>query len=299
MIDLQPFLEEGFLRYALLGLLMLAPMCAAMGVQVVNLRMAFFSDAVSHSAFAGVAIGLLAAIDVQVSMGVLALLIGLMITAVARRGKLSVDTVIGVFFSAVVAFGLAVVYRHRHIAGQVQMLIYGNILTIGPRELVCQAVLLAGLAAFQVLGFNRLLYIALNPALAAAHRVHTRVYQYLYAALLSVVVVFSVQAVGVFLVTAMLIVPAAAARNLARAGHQRPALGRYSAGGHHCPGGLGVVPAQRVDRGPSPPLTLPRPRRSQIVRFLWSMGSGRTKERTWLPACRNGACQRASRRHTA
>jgi zinc transport system permease protein len=216
MIDLQPFLEEGFLRYALLGLIMLAPMCAAMGVQVVNLRMAFFSDAVSHSAFAGVALGLLAAIDVQVAMGALALLIGLLITAVARRGKLSTDTVIGVFFSAVVAFGLTVVYRHRHLAGQVQMLIYGNILTIGPRELFCQAALLVVLTAFQIVGFNRLLYIALNPTLASANRVPTRAYQYLFAGLLSLVVVFSVQAVGVFLVTAMLIVPAATARNLAR-----------------------------------------------------------------------------------
>lgn len=216
MPDLAQFLHYAYLRNALLGLLLLAPMCAAMGVQVVNLRMAFFSDAVSHSVFAGVAVGVLAALDPRLSMIALALAIGLGITAVGRRSRLSMDTVIGVFFSAVVAFGLAVVSRHRHAALTLQSLVYGDILTISHAQLLWEALLLAGLGAFQVFGFNRLLYLALNPALAAAHRVRARFFQYLFAALLALVVVLAVWAVGVFLVTAMLIVPAAAARNLAR-----------------------------------------------------------------------------------
>jgi len=216
VIDLGELFRYEYMRHALLGLLLLAPMCAAMGVQVVNLRMAFFSDAISHCVFAGVAVGVLAAIDVRVSMVALALLIGLLITAAGRRGGMSMDTIIGVFFSAVVAFGLAVISRHRHVARDLQMFVYGDILTIGPGELLCQGLLLAVLLAFQLAGFNRLLYVGFNPTLASAHRVRARLYQYLYAALLSLVVIFSVWAVGVFLVTAMLIVPAATARNLAR-----------------------------------------------------------------------------------
>ena len=209
-------MQARFMQQALVGLVLLAPMCAAMGVQVVNFRMAFFSDAISHSAFAGVAIGLLAALDVRWSMIALAVLIGILITAVGRRSSLSIDTVIGVFFSAVVAFGLAVVSRERHVARNVQMFLFGDILTIGTSEILWEALLFVALMAFQVIGYNRLLYVGLNPALAGAHRVRTRVYQYVFAALLSLVVIFSVWAVGVFLVTALLIVPAATARNLAR-----------------------------------------------------------------------------------
>jgi zinc transport system permease protein len=215
---LLPFevMQAKFMQQALIGLVLLAPMCAAMGVQVVSFRMAFFSDAISHSAFAGVAIGLLLAIDVRLSMIGLAVLIGLGIVAMGRRTSLSIDTIIGVFFSAVVAFGLAIVSRQRHIARDVQMFLYGDILTIGTSEIVWEAVLFVVLMAFQAWGYNRMLYVGLNPTLASAHRVSTRFYQYVYAALLSLVVIFSVWAVGVFLVTAMLIVPAATARNLAR-----------------------------------------------------------------------------------
>ena len=209
-------MQARFMQQALVGLVLLAPMCAAIGVQVVNFRMSFFSEAISHSAFAGVAIGLLAAVDVRLSMIALAVMIGLMITAVGRRSSLSIDTIIGVFFAAVIAFGLAIVSRERHIARDLQMFLYGDILTIGEREILWEALLLAAVLAFQIVGYNRMLYVGLNTVLATAHRVKTRAYQYIFAALLSLVVIFSVWAVGVFLVTAMLIVPAATARNLAR-----------------------------------------------------------------------------------
>ena len=205
-----------FMQMALVGLVLLAPMCAAMGVQVVNFRMAFFSDAISHSAFAGVAIGLLLAMNERLSMIGLALLIGLMITAVGRRSSLTMDTIIGVFFSAVVAFGLAVVSREPNVARNVGKFLYGDILTISEGSILWEAVLFAALMAFQAVGYNRMLYVGFNPVLASAHRVRTRLYQYVFAALLSLVVIYSVWAVGVFLVTAMLIVPAATARNLAR-----------------------------------------------------------------------------------
>jgi zinc transport system permease protein len=124
--------------------------------------------------------------------------------------------VIGVFFSAVVAFGLAVVSRDRNVARDIQRFLYGDILTITDAEVLCLIVVFAALMLFQAFSYNRLLYIGLNPVLAKAHRVHVAAYQYVYAGLLSLVVIFSVWAVGVLLVTAMLIVPAATARNFAR-----------------------------------------------------------------------------------
>ncbi len=210
------FMQARFMQQALVGLVLLAPMCAAMGVQVVNFRMAFFSDAISHSAFTGVALGVLLSMDSRLTMLGFGLLVGIGIMVVGRRTHLSMDTVIGVFFSTAIAFGLAVVSRDRHLARDMQRFLYGDILTIGQGEIVALAALFVLLMAFQAFGYNRLLYVGLNPVLASAHRVAVRFYQYIFAAGLSVVAIFSVWAVGVFLVTAMLIVPAAAARNFAR-----------------------------------------------------------------------------------
>jgi zinc transport system permease protein len=216
--SLLPFeaMRARFMQKALVELTLLAPMCAVMGVHVVNFRMAFFSDAISHSAFTGVALGLLLGADARLTMVGFALAVGLAIMAVSRKSSLSIDTVIGVFFSAVIAFGLAVVSRDRSVARNLQMFLYGDILTIGDAEIGLTAVLFVALMAFQTAGYNRLLYVGVNPSLASAHKVPTRAIQYLFAALLSLVVIVSVWAVGVFLVTAMLIVPAASARNLAR-----------------------------------------------------------------------------------
>ncbi|MDR1535161.1 MAG: metal ABC transporter permease [Planctomycetota bacterium] len=209
------FLQPRFMRQSLLGLLLLSPMTAAMGVQVVNLRMAFFSDAISHSAFAGVALGLTLAVNPRFSAIVLALLIGLGVTFCHRRIRLSGDSVIGVFFSGVVAAGLAAASRDRAIARSVQAFLYGDILTIGDSEIFVLAAALPITLAFQYFAYNRMLYLGLDPVLAGAHGVKVGAWQYIFAGLLSFTAIFSVWSVGVFLVTAMLVVPAAAARNLA------------------------------------------------------------------------------------
>ena len=205
-----------FMQQAAVGLFLLAPMVAFMGVQVVNFRMAFFADAISHSAFTGVALGLLLSIDPHLTMPFFGLLIGLLIVNGQRKTTLSTDTLIGVFFSSVVAFGLAVVSRNNTIARDVQSFLYGDILTISNNDIWAMLILLVVLLAFQTYGYNRMLYIGLSPLMAKVHDIRVANYQYIYAALLAFVVIFSVWAVGVLLVTAMLIVPAATARNFAR-----------------------------------------------------------------------------------
>jgi zinc transport system permease protein len=149
-------------------------------------------------------------------MPLFGLLVGLGIMILQRNSRLSSDTVIGVFFSAMVAFGLAIVSRDRSLARDLQRFLYGDILTISDVQILCLIALLVALMTFQALSYNHLLYIGINPTLAQAHRVRVAVHQYLFAGLLALIVMFSVQAVGVLLVTALLIVPAAAARNLAR-----------------------------------------------------------------------------------
>lgn len=208
-------MQMRFMQTAMLGLILIAPMAALAGTQVVNFRMAFFSDAIGHSAFAGVAFGLLFAVSPGITMPLLALIVGIGIMAVKQRSGLSTDTIIGVFFSAVVAAGLAVVSRYPQAARDMQMFLYGDILTISDTDIAVMVLLLIVFLLFQAFSFNKLICIGLNLQLTKAHRIRTAFYQYLFAALLSLVVILSVKAVGVLLVTAMLITPAAAARNLA------------------------------------------------------------------------------------
>ena len=215
-IGLLPFecLQLRFMQEAFLGILLCAPLAAAAGVQVVNFRMSFFSDAIGHSAFAGVALGLLCSVSPGITMPLLALLIGLGIMFLKRRSSLSSDTVIGVLFSAVVALGLALASRNPNMARDMQMFLYGDILTISSTEILTLFLLSVGFYIFEAFSFNRMIAIGINPQLARTHRVHVAVYEYLHVGLLALVVIFSVKAVGVLLVTALLIVPAAAARNL-------------------------------------------------------------------------------------
>ena len=218
LIGLLPLdcLQARFMQQALLGLLLLTPMAAVLGVEVINFRMAFFSDAIGHSAFAGVALGLILAVNPRLSMPLFGVLVGLAVMVVRRKSNLSADTAIGIVFSAVVAFGLAVVSRASGVARDMQQVLYGDILTISEGEIAFLGLLFLGMLLFQAVGYNRLLAIALNPVMARVHGIRVALWQYLFAGLLALVVMFSVWAVGVLLVTAMLIVPAATARNLAR-----------------------------------------------------------------------------------
>ena len=205
-----------FMHEAFLGVLLTAPLAAAAGIQVVNFRMSFFSDAIGHSAFAGVALGLIFGLSPDLTMPLLALAIGIGIMAMKQRSALSSDTVIGVFFSAVVAFGLALGSRNPNVARDMQVFLYGDILTVTHNDLLYLFLLFCVFFEFQVFAYNRLNAIGIHEQLARTHRIHTAFYQYVYVALLSLVVIFSVKSAGVLLVTALLIVPAASARNLSK-----------------------------------------------------------------------------------
>lgn len=216
--------QRRFMVRALIECILLTPICAAMGVKVVNFRMAFFSDAISHSAFAGVAIGFLlnewlagwGGFDPRISLIGFGILVGLGIAFVRRKTALSNDTVIGVFFSTVVALGIAIVTSSGSRTTRFQDYLYGDILTLDAADLALTAVLAVVVLAFIGFSFNKLLLSGLNDELAYSRRVAVRLYDYLFTLLLALVVTVSIRTAGILLVTALLIVPAAAARNVAR-----------------------------------------------------------------------------------
>lgn len=209
-------LSARFMQQALLALLLLSPMTAMLGLHVLNFRMAFFSDAVGHSAFAGLALGLILGAPPEAAALVFGVLVGVAIMGVQRRSGLSADAAIGIVFSAVVAFGLAVVSRAPDLGRQIQQYLYGDILTVGEGELSVLLLLLISLIIFEIAGWNKMLFLSLSPVMAKVDGMATAFWQYLFAAILALAVMFCVRAVGVLLVTAMLVVPAATGRNLAR-----------------------------------------------------------------------------------
>lgn len=208
-------MQVHFMQRAVLALLLLVPMTSVLGVEAITFRMAFLSDAIGHSALTGVALGLLFDINPRLSMPLFGVLMGMTIMAVRRKSRLSADTVIGIVFSAAIAFGLAVVSRFSGMARDMQQFLYGDILTISEGEIAFLVLLFPAMLLFQITGYNRLLSIALNPVTAKAQGVRTAFWQYCFVSMLALVVAFSVRAVGILLVTALLIVPAATARNLA------------------------------------------------------------------------------------
>ncbi|TKJ40317.1 ABC transporter [candidate division LCP-89 bacterium B3_LCP] len=217
---LMPFdwLEPAFMRRALIGMLFIAPACAAMGVQVVSFRMAFFSDAISHSAFTGVALGLIFGINSHWTMVGFGVLVGCGVLVFSRKAVLSTDTVIGVFFAAVVALGIVIVSARRGLSRYFESVLFGDILAIDSNELWIMFFLFLLVFLFQAIGYNKLLLISLHSPLAHSRGIKPARWEIAYGILLAFLVMISLRAVGLLLVTALLVVPAAAARNLARSG---------------------------------------------------------------------------------
>ncbi|MBA4394564.1 MAG: ABC transporter [Desulfobacca sp.] len=179
-----------------------------------NFRMAFFSDAISHSTFTGVALGVLCGVDPLFTLIGFGILAGLSITLVKDRSELSSDTVISVILSATVALGITILYAQKE-TRNLEAYLYGTVLAISDEELVL--LLVTGTLVFIIMGFlfNRLFLISLNRHLAASRGILVGAFEYGFSLILAIVVTLSIRAIGLFLVTAMLVVPAATARNLA------------------------------------------------------------------------------------
>jgi zinc transport system permease protein len=211
MEALTSWLEPAFMKRALAALLALSPACAAMGVHVVQARLAFFSDAIAHSAFTGVAIGLALGISPAATLVGFAVAVAVAIVLFKATGRLPTDTVIGVFLSASVALGLALVSYTRQ-TGRFAQYLFGDVLAVSNAESAAAAGLCVAVFVFLGLFGNRLLLVGLSDTLARAERIPSRSLELAFGVLLAVLTATAVRFVGALLVTALLLVPAAAAR---------------------------------------------------------------------------------------
>lgn len=210
------FLEPLFMKRALLAVIFIAPAAAAVGVPLVQFRMAFFSDAIGHSAFTGVALGVFLGIHPLLTMVAFGLFVAYAITLVKGRTGLSPDTVIGVFFSTVIALGIAVISARKGLTRNLQAYLYGDLLAVSGTEVLWMAVLFLAVSAYLFVAFNRILLLGVHEGFARSLGIRGRALELSFSLVVALVVTTAIRAVGILLVTALLVVPAAAARNVAR-----------------------------------------------------------------------------------
>lgn len=206
--------EHNFMKNALLAVLLIMPLFGLLGTMVVNNRMAFFSDSLGHGAFTGVAFGMLLGFKEPMSAIIaFSLVFACLITLIKFKSTASTDTIIGVFSSLAVAIGLVLLSRGGSFA-QYSGYLIGDLLSINATDLFMAAGAFV-LIIFLWLGiFNRLLLTSINASLAASRNVKALAVDMLFAGALAVVVAISIQWVGVLLINSMLVLPAAAARNV-------------------------------------------------------------------------------------
>ncbi len=207
--------EYDFMKNALLAVLIITPLFGILGTMIVNNRMAFFSDALGHSALTGIALGtIFGIVDTNLSMLIFAVIFALLLNRIKGRKTVSTDTVISVFSSFSMALGLVILSRGGNFA-KYSALLVGDVLSITVKELgMLFAVFLLTLV-FWFLGFNKLHAISVNESLARSKKINIRRMEDLFSVIIAVIVMFSVKWVGILIINALLILPAAASRNIA------------------------------------------------------------------------------------
>lgn len=205
----QPF----FLR-ALLGGLAIALMCAWLGVFVVMRKMSFLADALAHGSLAGIALGFLLGVEPIVVAAVTSIVIALGMAWLERRSKISHDTVIGIFFAGSLAIGVVLLSFIKGYRPDVTSFLFGNILAMTTSHLIWTwLTAIAIVIVMQIIQW-RLLLVTLDPEGARLMGMPVVVIETVFTVLMAIAIVVSIKVVGLILVTALLVIPAASAKNV-------------------------------------------------------------------------------------
>ena len=206
-----------FMKNALLAVLVISPLFGILSTMVVHSRMSFFSDALGHSAFTGMAIGAICGFQEPTWAAVIfAILFALLFNVVRRRSALGSDTVIGVFSSTAVALGIFLSTLNGRSFTKFNNLLIGDILSVEPEKIGVLALILVLVIALWVLSFNQLMLSAVHPALADSRGIRVFWQETVFSIAIAVVVTVSMTWVGLLVINSLLVLPAAAARNVAR-----------------------------------------------------------------------------------
>lgn len=209
------FIQYDFMKNALLAVIIITPLFALLGTMAVNNKMAFFSDALGHSAFTGIAIGILLGLGNPVlSMVAFGIFLGLVISRVKSFKTASTDTIISVFSSVSVALGIVILSKNGGFSKYSSYLI-GDILIVTPQEILLMLIVLVVVYIVWIKIYNKLLLISINSSLASSRGINCLLIENIFVVLLSISVMLSVKWIGILTINSFLILPSAAARNIA------------------------------------------------------------------------------------
>jgi manganese/iron transport system permease protein len=214
-----------FMQRALAATLIVGVLCAVVGAFVVWKGLSFVGDALAHASFAGVAIAYVAGQSIYLGAAIAAVLTSLAITFLSRTARISSDTAIGVLFAFAFSLGIVVISRVQNYTVDLFAYLFGNVLGVGIDDLLLISA--AGGLVLLVIGllYKELFFVAFDPAMAEASGLPVGLLQYLLLAMIGVTVVVAMRAVGIVLVVAMLVTPAATASLLTRRFHRIMLLG--------------------------------------------------------------------------
>ena len=210
-------LHWGFMKNALLAILIMAPLFGLLSTMVVTGRMSFFSDALGHSAFTGIAIGCICGISAPVWAAVIfSILFALLFSFVRSRSNHAADTLIGVFSSTAVALGIFIATLGGDSFTKYNQYLIGDILSVTPQQIGILAIVLVLILVFWFFHSNRLALTAIHPQLASSRGIRVGLSQTVFTVAIAVVVTLCLSSVGLLILNSLLILPAAASRNVAK-----------------------------------------------------------------------------------
>lgn len=210
-----------FLINALFASLMIGPMLGLLGTLVVVKRLAFLSEAVGHSVLTGVSMGILLGEPVTapwISLFTFSILFSLLLQWIKGRSTIPYDALIGVFLSFALALGAALLlYVAKHVnAHLIEQVMFGSILVSSVGDLILLAVISVAVIFLAVRFGNQAYLVAISPDVAHSQRINTRLHDYGFVILIALITVAAVKIIGAVLVGALLLIPAASARLVAR-----------------------------------------------------------------------------------
>jgi ABC-type Mn2+/Zn2+ transport system permease subunit len=212
---LEPF-QYDFMQRAFAAALIVGALCSTMGTFVVLRKLAFIGDGLAHASFAGIAIAYLRGANYLVGATVAAVVTALGIGIVHRRARISLDTTIGVLFTGAFALGVFLMSRSSRAAVDLQSYLFGNILGVGPADLVLVVGLGVLVAAVVGALWRPLLYTSFDPVVAQAAGIKARFVEDALLVVVALTIIVSLPLVGIVLVAALVVTPAAAAAQLTR-----------------------------------------------------------------------------------
>jgi ABC-type Mn2+/Zn2+ transport system permease subunit len=214
MSDLLAPFQYDFMQRAFVAALVVGVLCSALGTYVVLRRLSFIGDGLAHASFAGIVIAYLRGANFYAGAAVATVVTALAIGFVNRRGRVSLDTAIGVLFTAAFALGIFLMSRSTRATVDLSNYLFGNILGVSSSDV--EVVVGVGLGIAVVVGalWRPLLYTSFDPVVAEAAGIRAWFIDYALLVILALTIIVSVQLVGIVLVAALLVTPAAAAGQL-------------------------------------------------------------------------------------